>query len=81
VTVDKTWFVSMHLDSGVSLRVCSTEHACKTAYEAWVDYRHAEFQGDGELIEVEGFDESVTRAPMKVGVLASSVVSVMVGKY
>lgn len=79
--MDEAWFVSLYLDSGVCLRVCSSEHACKTAYDAWVDHKHAEFKDEGVLIEVEGYDESLKREFMKVAVLAESVVSVVTGKY
>lgn len=78
--MDEVWFITFQFDIGEGVTSFSTEHACKTAYDEWADYKDAGFEGT-KLIEIEGFDDSPSRNYRKIGVDAKVVIQATVGKY
>lgn len=77
----EVWFITFQFSTGGGVTICGTEHACKTAYDEWTDYRHAEFVDEKKLIEVEGHEDSPNREYRKVGIDAEHIIEATVGKY
>lgn len=79
--MDEVWFITFQFDTGEGVTSFSTEYACKTAYDAWLDFKHAEFEDTSKVIEIEGFDDSPSRNYRKIGIEAKVIIEATVGKY
>jgi hypothetical protein len=77
----EVWFITFQFNTGSGVTICGTEHACKTAYDEWTDYKHGEFKEENKLIEVEGHEDSPCQEYRKVGVDAECIIEATVGKY
>lgn len=74
------WKITIIFRSTDSVSLCTSEHACKTAYDQWID-RMVSFSAegtDGDLIEVQGMTDTADKAPMQVACLASEVKAITV---
>lgn len=79
--MDEVWFISFQFDTGSGVTICSSEHACKTAYDEWTDGKQAGFVDEAKLIEIEGFEDAPTKLYRKIGVDPKAIVQATVGEY
>ncbi len=75
------WKITIIFKSADYSAVLASEHACKTAYDTWMDCISQGYDAGGtpnDIIEIEGTTDTADRAPMKVAFLASEVKAVNV---
>lgn len=74
------WKITVVFKTGDAISMCTSEHACKTAYDSWIDSISA-FDAEGtaaDLIEIDGITDTADRAPTKMGFLRSEVKAISI---